>query len=128
MLGAITPRIEHTSAIVITETFRLSGLRENFKHVQHSSQNSIELIRDLQLVTNCELARVQEEIKGIHMIVKGLFEMEAIGSNLTFGLFDDCAPAVIPPVRSGWELRTERANEKQRNCLAEQMRVRREIS
>ena len=57
------------------------------------------------------------------MVVDGLFEVEAVGANLGFGLLQDDFPAAGLPAGSVGDLRTEQANGEERHTFAEQMRV-----
>src|SRR6185369_5172000 len=96
------------------------------ERVQHPQQCLFESLRNLNGVGASEKKRVKKEVDRIDVVIGRLFEMEAIGLNLTVCLgLHDLPSQVTPQFRfRGF---TQGPNEEKGDSLAHQMRIRGEV-
>ena len=127
VLDLIPPRIEDSASVIIPETFCGTDFGKRLDDIQHFLQYVVELLGNREAVLARKDSRVQEKIERVYVVVKRLLEVNAVGADLPFRLFQYDAPSVILPAFCGRNLRAQRADEEKRNRLAEEVSVGREI-
>src|SRR5215469_2063357 len=105
VLGLVAARVEDPAPVVITKTSGRTSLGEGLDDGEHSLQGLIEGDRNGHAVPRGQDARVQKKIESVDVIMQGLFEINAVGTDLSLGRLQDHAPAAIFPVPGAWPLR-----------------------
>ena len=93
----ITARIEDSTAVIIAEGFDRAGGGKGVDYIQHSVEDGIEFMRNVEAAFVRQAAGMEKKIKGIYVIVEGLLEVDAIGTDLADGFLQNDPPAFSLP-------------------------------
>src|ERR1700691_63489 len=120
---AETRRDDDAASVVVSEVWRAAGLGEGCQGLAHFLDCAIERRWDGERIYRSHVSREPEEIQGIDVVVDGLLEVEAVGTNLGFGLLQDDFPAAGLPAGRIGDLRTKQTDGEERHTFTEQVRV-----
>lgn len=101
------------ASVVISEVWETAGLVKGRQGFVHFFYGLIEGAWYGDGVAGSQVSSEFEEVSGIDMVVDGLLEVEAVGTDLGFGLLQDDLPAAaLPAGRIGY-LRARHSDSKE---------------